>query len=150
MLNLQSHFCGELLSGGPANRAAGDTIYRALVNPTPFTPLVTFEVITTCARHPPGAVDKNLCYTHGMAEPRTVTISLPPELAARVDEVAGREGRSRSELFREAARQYLRRQERWERIFAYGERVAARVGIDNEDQVAEVVTERRRRTRRAG
>ncbi|MGH3614256.1 MAG: CopG family ribbon-helix-helix protein [Pseudonocardia sp.] len=79
-----------------------------------------------------------------------MTISLPPELAAQVDEVAGREGRSRSELFREAARQYLRRQERWERIFAYGEQAAGRAGIVYEDQVAEVITERRRATRSPG
>jgi CopG family transcriptional regulator/antitoxin EndoAI len=84
-----------------------------------------------------------------MSEPRTVTISLPPELAARVDEMAAREGRSRSELFREAARQYLRRHERWEQIFAYGAAAAERAGVDDEDQVAQRVTERRR-ARRGG
>lgn len=82
-----------------------------------------------------------------MADPRTVTISLPPELAARVDEVADREGRSRSELFREAARQYLRRQEHWDRIFAYGERAAARSGAEDEEQVSEILTARRRAAR---
>lgn len=76
-----------------------------------------------------------------------MTISLPPELARRVDELADREGRSRSELFREAARQYLRRQERWEQIFAYGERAAARVGVEDDEQVAETVIARRRAAR---
>lgn len=82
-----------------------------------------------------------------MSEQRTVTISLPPELAARLDVVAEAEGRSRSELFREAARQYLRRHERWERIFAYGERAAERAGVADEDAVADAVTAHRRAAR---
>lgn len=65
-----------------------------------------------------------------MSEQRTVTISLPPELAKRVDAAADQEGRSRSELFREALRQYLERQDRWERIFALGEATAKRSGLD--------------------
>lgn len=84
-----------------------------------------------------------------VADPRTVTISLPPELAAQVDAAAEAEGRTRSELFREAARQYLRRQERWDRIFAYGELAAARVGVDSDEQVAAAVGEQRRGRRRA-
>src|SRR5487761_1388825 len=36
----------------------------------------------------------------------TLTISLPPELAGEVDRLARQEGRTRSELFREAFRQY--------------------------------------------
>lgn len=85
-----------------------------------------------------------------MVEPRTVTISIPPDLATQVDDLAAREGRTRSELFREAARQYLRRQQRWELIFAEGERVAVRAGIRSEEEVAETITERRRDTRRRG
>ncbi len=65
-----------------------------------------------------------------MSVQRTVTISLPPELAKRADRVADKEGRSRSELFREALRQYLERQERWDRIFALGEETARRTGLD--------------------
>lgn len=84
-----------------------------------------------------------------MADPRTVTISLSPELATRLDEVAGREGRSRSELFREAARQYLRKQDRWQQIFTYGERTALRAGVDGDDQVADIIAERRRTRRRS-
>lgn len=82
-----------------------------------------------------------------MSEPRTVTISLPPELAAQVDAAAAAEGRTRSELFREAARQYLRRTQRWEQIFGYGERAARRVGVSTDEEVAEAVTELRRARR---
>ena len=78
-----------------------------------------------------------------MRPSRTVTISLPPELARRVDRVARAEGRSRSELFREALRQYLERRDRWERILGAGEQAATRLGLD-EATVAAAVTERRR------
>ncbi|MGH2651843.1 MAG: CopG family ribbon-helix-helix protein [Actinomycetota bacterium] len=81
-----------------------------------------------------------------MRPTRTVTISLPPELARRVDRVARAEGRSRSELFREALRQYLERQERWKRIFATGEQVARDLAID-EAEVLKTVEDRRSRAR---
>lgn len=79
--------------------------------------------------------------------PRTVTISLDAGLAVQVDEAATREGRTRSEFFREAARQYLARRQRWERMFAYGEQVAARLEIGEED-VATIVRQRRTSIRR--
>ena len=83
-------------------------------------------------------------------DPRTVTISLPPRLLREVDRLAESEGRSRSELFREALRQYLRRVDRWEEIFAFGERIAEEQGV-SEDDVTKAVQARRRsrgRTRR--
>lgn len=82
-----------------------------------------------------------------MKPARTVTISLPPELARRAERAARTEGRSRSELFREALRQYLDRRDRWERIFTAGEQAAARLGITEED-VASAVRERRLRRAR--
>lgn len=78
-----------------------------------------------------------------MRPSRTVTISLPPELARRAERTARTEGRSRSELFREALRQYLDRRDRWERIFTAGEEAASRLGL-NEDDVAAAVEQRRR------
>jgi metal-responsive CopG/Arc/MetJ family transcriptional regulator len=77
-----------------------------------------------------------------MTTQRTFTISLPPELAREVDRVARQEGRSRSEFFREAVRQYLARLERWERLFAQGEEVAARLQLTEED-VDRIVKEHR-------
>ena len=49
----------------------------------------------------------NTSCDHGLARTTgTVTISLPPELAVEVDRLAHQEGRTRSELLREAFRQY--------------------------------------------
>ena len=77
----------------------------------------------------------------------TLTISLPPELAGEVDRLARQEGRTRSELFREAFRQYAERRRRWEQLFAYGEGRAA-AGSLTEEAIATAV-KRRRQARRA-
>jgi len=57
--------------------------------------------------------------------------------------VARAEGRSRSELLREAFRQYVGRLERWERIFAASSEAGRRSGVKDAD-VARVVKEHRR------
>lgn len=82
-----------------------------------------------------------------MATPRTFTISLPPKLARQVDKQATAEGRTRSELLREALRQYLARRERWAAIFAYGESVARERDLTEADVARAVAEERRSRTR---
>lgn len=73
---------------------------------------------------------------------RTMTISLPPKLVREIERKARVEGRSRSELVREAVRQYLGRQDGWERIFAYGSKAATKANITELD-VARTVKERR-------
>lgn len=82
-----------------------------------------------------------------MPAPRTVTISLPPALAREVDRVARAERRSRSELLREAFRQYVARLERWERIFAAGAQAARRARISEADVVRAVEGRRRSQAR---
>lgn len=76
---------------------------------------------------------------------KTVTISLPRNLAAQIDRVAAAENRSRSELVREVFRQYLERRRRWDQIFAYGARRAKATGVTSEEQVARAIKEHRRR-----
>jgi CopG family transcriptional regulator/antitoxin EndoAI len=51
---------------------------------------------------------------------RTITFSLPPEMAAKVENVIKEEGRTRSELLREALRRYIEERE-WKQILKYGE-----------------------------
>ena len=71
----------------------------------------------------------------------TVTFSLPPEMAERVDRLVEQEGRSRSELVREALRRYIDDSE-WQRLLDYGERRARERGIGPED-VEQLVDEYR-------
>ena len=80
----------------------------------------------------------------------TVTISLPPDLASEVDRLAREEGRTRSELLREAFRQYAERRQRWDRLFAYGEGRAAAIALTEESVAMEVKRRRRTRGRAAG
>jgi CopG family transcriptional regulator/antitoxin EndoAI len=77
----------------------------------------------------------------------TVNISFKRDLLAEIDRIARRESRSRSELIREAARSYIDRKKRWERIFAFGNRQAKKLGL-KEGDVASAVRERRAGTAR--
>ncbi|MBJ7610537.1 MAG: ribbon-helix-helix protein, CopG family [Candidatus Dormibacteraeota bacterium] len=74
----------------------------------------------------------------------TVTISLPPDLASEVDRLAATEGMTRSELLRQAFRQYAERRRRWDQAFAYGE-VRAGASSLTEESVTEAVKKKRRR-----
>lgn len=74
--------------------------------------------------------------------PRTTrvwNISLPPNMAQEAEAVAKKEARTKSELVREALRQYLW-SARWKNLQAYGQKKAGRLGFREED-VEELVDE---------
>jgi metal-responsive CopG/Arc/MetJ family transcriptional regulator len=68
----------------------------------------------------------------------TVNISFNKELLAEIDKTAKQESRTRSELIREAARLYIGRKNRWERIFAFGSRQVERLALREEDIAGEI------------
>lgn len=70
---------------------------------------------------------------------QTLNISLPKELVKRVDELAKKEYRNRSELIRQALRVYLERMFSWDKIFEAGEKAAKRMGIASEEDVNRIV-----------
>ena len=72
---------------------------------------------------------------------RTITFSLPPEMADRVDDVMKQTGRSRSEFLREAVLRYIEECE-WRQLLQYGEERAREQGVGPED-VAALVEEYR-------
>ena len=72
---------------------------------------------------------------------RTITFSLPPEMADRVDDVLKQMGRSRSEFLREAVLRYIEECE-WRQLLQYGEERAREQGVGPED-VAALVDEHR-------
>lgn len=78
-----------------------------------------------------------------MQDVQTINISLPKPLLKRIDELAAKESRNRSELIREAARSYLKEQERWRAIFEVGRKTTKRLGITNEEDVYKIVDEYR-------
>lgn len=72
---------------------------------------------------------------------KTITFSLPPDMAARVDQIVKQQGRSRSDLLREALVRYVQECE-WRELLQYGERTAREKGLSPED-VAPLVEEHR-------
>ena len=72
---------------------------------------------------------------------KTITFSLPPEMAERLDQAMQGQGRSRSEFLREAVVRYIEECE-WRQLLRYGEDRARDRGIGPED-VADLVEEYR-------
>jgi CopG family transcriptional regulator/antitoxin EndoAI len=77
-----------------------------------------------------------------MRTTRVLSLSLPPDLAREAERVAKQEGRTRSELFREALRRYVE-DRRWRELQRYGAGRARRLGMTEAD-VERVVQEVRR------
>ena len=75
----------------------------------------------------------------------TVNISVQESLLAEIDAEAKRESRTRSELLREAARIYVRRQRQWDRIFAFGDAIANRNQLTEQDVAEEIRLVRKRK-----
>ncbi len=74
---------------------------------------------------------------------QTLNIALPEDLVKRVDDLAKKEFRNRSELIREALRTYIRTSEKWEELLTYGKSVGAKLNIRSEEQVNQIVAEYR-------
>ncbi len=68
---------------------------------------------------------------------KTITISLPPEMLAQVEEAMAEEGRTKSELLREALRRYFAARE-WRKLQVYASMKAKEMGITG-DQVEDIV-----------
>lgn len=61
-----------------------------------------------------------------------ISITITPKLLQEATKVAKREGRTQSELVREALRQYIKNQE-WQELRAYGKAQAKALGIKASD-----------------
>lgn len=74
---------------------------------------------------------------------QSFNIILPKELVAKIDELAKKEYRNRSELIREAVRVYISDKSDWDEIFAYGKKIGKKMGINSEEDVNKIVYEYR-------
>ncbi len=70
---------------------------------------------------------------------QTLNIALPKDLVKKVDEVAKKEYKNRSELIRQALHAYIERKAKWNRIFEAGEKAAKRMGIKSEEEIDKIV-----------
>jgi CopG family transcriptional regulator/antitoxin EndoAI len=67
-----------------------------------------------------------------MRTTKILSLSLPPELLREAERIAKKEGRTKSELFREALRRYIQEQ-RWAELRRYGARQARRLELTEAD-----------------
>ncbi len=70
---------------------------------------------------------------------QTLNIALPEDLIEKVDSLAKKEFRNRSDLIREALRSYIKNSEKWEELFSYGASVGKKLGITTEEKVNKIV-----------
>lgn len=77
-----------------------------------------------------------------MRTTKILSLSLPPELLKEAEEIAKKEGRTKSELLREALRRYIQEQ-KWRELQEYGVQKAKRLGI-RESDVERLITEYRK------
>lgn len=68
----------------------------------------------------------------------TVNISFQEELLSRIDQIAQGESRSRSELIREAARLYIERKLRWEKVFSLGAKAGGKITMSEDTLMNEI------------
>ena len=74
-----------------------------------------------------------------MRTTRILSLSLPPDLAREAERIAKQEGRTKSELFREALRRYVE-ERRWRGLQRYGAGRTRKAGM-TEDDVQRAVRE---------
>jgi CopG family transcriptional regulator / antitoxin EndoAI len=82
-----------------------------------------------------------------MRTTRTLSITLPPEMLTRAEELARKENRTMSELVREALRQY-ERASWWSSMNAYAGAKADQLGLTETDVVSAVKAVRRARAQK--
>jgi len=75
---------------------------------------------------------------------KTISITLPPELLAKAQELASREHRTMSELFREALRRYMKPDSEWEGLLARTHAAGKALGVTSESDVERLSDEFRR------
>jgi len=74
---------------------------------------------------------------------RVVNLSLPQEIYRQVEELADQMEISKSELLREALKQYVVSERRWRQIRQKGQETAREFSIKDEDDVDRIVHEYR-------
>lgn len=75
-----------------------------------------------------------------MRTTKPITVSLPDDLLLEAQRVARQEARSRSELIRDALRQYLASR-RWQRLRQWGAETAERLGLRSEADLERLLDE---------
>lgn len=83
-----------------------------------------------------------------MQNAKTISITLPPELLLKAQELARREDRTMSELFKEALFRYIAMDANWTSLLARTRAKGKALNISNEADVERLSDEYRRAKRR--
>ena len=84
-----------------------------------------------------------------MRTTKTLSVTLPPEMLTRAEQLAKKEHRTMSELVREALRQYERKSW-WDEMNAYGRAKADELGLTEADVIPAIKAVRKERRAREG
>jgi Arc/MetJ-type ribon-helix-helix transcriptional regulator len=84
-----------------------------------------------------------------MRTAKTISITLPPDMFAMAQEIAAREHRTISELFREALRRYRPIDPEWASLMSWGSAHGKALGIESEEEVERMSDEFRQERRQA-
>jgi CopG family transcriptional regulator / antitoxin EndoAI len=83
-----------------------------------------------------------------MRTAKTVSITLPPDLLVKAQELAQREHRTMSELFREALRRYMAGDAQWNALLTRTRAKGKALGITSEAEVERISNDYRRNKKR--
>ena len=89
-----------------------------------------------------------MSYNVEMRTAKTVSITLPPDLLGKAQELAQREHRTMSELFREALRRYMVGDGQWDNLLTRTRAKGKALGLTSEADVERLSDEHRRRKKR--
>jgi Arc/MetJ-type ribon-helix-helix transcriptional regulator len=84
-----------------------------------------------------------------MKSAKTISITLPPDMFVMAQEIAAREHRTISELFREALRRYRQNDPEWAALMSWGRAHGKALGIESEEDVERMSDEFRQERRKA-
>ena len=76
---------------------------------------------------------------------KTFNVSFPAQLADQIDKAAKEQFGSRSDFLRAAAIRYLREEQEWKELMAYGKKLGKAAGYQSEEEVADFITKQRRK-----
>jgi CopG family transcriptional regulator/antitoxin EndoAI len=79
---------------------------------------------------------------------KILTLSLPPQLLAKVERLAKQDNRNKSELLREALRRYIEERE-WRDVLKYAKKKSIQQEIFTEADIEKIVDEVRQKGSRA-
>ena len=70
---------------------------------------------------------------------KIVNFSLSPEIYKEVEELARQRETSRSQVLREALKQYVASERRWQQLRKWGEETNRRLGMKDEDDLERII-----------